>query len=301
MERKRLPSSPISPSRLTLVRLKWLEACSTDPTISATELRFAIQLALRYVSLPKSAKRFDETGIPTAWPSQPVLASDLGCTRQGVGAAARRLAKRGYIKITPGRGRGHSTEYGLIEKGNAAGCLLRKPQKETPRPAKGKLKRKKRQPSQLHHSNQYQSKETIQSLSGGDLLLSSRVGKVKGKVGKHPEFEEICRMWPNPDIDKDKAMGAWVNNVLARRVPPAVVLRAARKWCAFWKEEGNGFTLFLGKWLAEHKWEDEPDRLRSSSDHEDEDEDDDEEYMSRDREPFGDDEAVFVPGAGWQC
>lgn len=249
------------PVTLTQARLNWLEVCGRARTITAKELQLAIQLALNYVPLPKSRERFDKTGVPVAWPPQVELANALGCTRQAVSAAARRLEKRGYIAITPGGGRGHATEYELLQKGKQSSCSFNSEkgqrcgsEKANGESGKGKYKPHKRQTSSLPHSYSMQSIDQSNSHS----MMSGCDGSAGVKRGKYPEFEEIFEFWPNRKKDHDKAEGAWVNHVVKRSIDPQLVLKRAKQWCAFWNWEGEDFHTYLGKWLKEHLWEDRP-------------------------------------------
>ena len=254
---------------LTRVRLAWLEHCCCDSAVGGgLALRLAGLFSLRYVTLPRSRAQFEADGIPVCWPPQPSLAQALGCSRQGVAQAARKLAKLGYLNIVPGHGRGNATKYRLMGKGKQLSCLFqtskrqqRAPEKATRRFAKGNRVFQKRQAAQLpHHSYSFPyNQSTSQSPESGG---SDVVRKVKGKLNgstpvKHPEFEELFRLWPNENKDHGKALGAWINHVDKAEVDAALVLKRGRAWCRYWRAEvaEGGFTPFFGKWLATRGWE----------------------------------------------
>lgn len=246
---------------LTAARLSWLEACAGEGSISALELRLATLLALQYAGQPRSLEKFEESGVPVAWPSQIGLADKLGCSRQAVSAAARRLAKRGLIQITPGQGRGHATEYGLKIKGKQPGGLLRKPYRQKPeaekairRIPKGKDTAPEKATKLVAPFHSSQSINHIHSHSRGeDGDFSSGERKVR-----HPEFEKVFAMWPNPQKDHGKALGAWINKVVKPGHDPEKVLRRAKLWCEYWEDHGTRMIPYLGKWLAEAKWKQKP-------------------------------------------
>lgn len=263
----------VANKELTAARLKWLEQFFSDTSVSL-DIRCALLLALRYTSMPDSRERFERDGVPVAWPPQQRLAKATGSTRQAVSAAMKRLEKRGYVKVLKnGLGRGIATEYSLVIKGNELGCLLEEDkrqrgsrEKATTQSGKGKNTGGKRQPSSLPHSlspcpyknPSNHSREPLSDFSGNFLE------RVKMKTGgsaeetSHPVFDELFESWPNPDKDRGKALGAWINHVLKRKVEPKFVQKSARRWIRHWADEDASFIPYLGKWLGEHTWEEQP-------------------------------------------
>lgn len=246
---------------LTAARLSWLEACGLDPRNGAMEMRLAVLLALQYAGMPSSRKKFEAKGVPIAWPPQADLAAKLECTRQAVSAAARRLQKRGLLQITPGLGRGHATEYALCRKGKQPGGLLGKPFRQKPdaekairRIPKGKDTTPEKATKLVAPFHSSQSRNHIHSHSrgeDGDFAAGER------KV-RHPEFEKVFAMWPNPQKDHGKALGAWINKVVKPGHDPEKVLRRAKLWCRYWEDHGTRLIPYLGKWLAEAGWKRKP-------------------------------------------
>jgi hypothetical protein len=106
----------------------------------------------------------------------------------------------------------------------------------------------------LPHSQSFKSKDHTQSHPSGDVRDFSAGASKRS----HPEFERLFEIWPNEEKQHSKALGAWINYVVRREVDPAMVLKRAESWCAFWREEGETFIPFLGKWIAERSWSEKP-------------------------------------------
>ncbi|HWY16494.1 MAG TPA: helix-turn-helix domain-containing protein [Rhizomicrobium sp.] len=274
-EAKRVKGDPLAIARFT-----WVQACAHEREITVLEMRLAVVLAHEYAGMPVSRKRFEDSGVPVAWPPQVMLAETLRCSRQAVSAAARRLEKRGFLVIIrPARwGRGHASEYQLIQKGKQPACLLEREKRQAAAsetanhdPRKGKNRQRKRQAGCLPHS--FHSNPNINPIHNprrevGDFLAGVRGVRSENDSGwpkrrrdadgKYPELEEIIGIWPNKKIDEGKAKGAWINNVIREQLNPSRVLKRARAWCSYWEEERPKFIPYLGKWLAEAGWEEDP-------------------------------------------
>ena len=260
MKRKLLSKQGGDP--LTHARLSWLEGCGVAPGITGLELKLAIKLALQYASLPKSRARFAERGYPVAWPPQARLAEELGCSRQAIGKAAKRMAGRGLMEVISGLGRTHATEYVLIGKGNQADCLLPKskrqrsdPEKATSGPSKGNQTHREKATKLVAPFHSLRPTKQFHSHSSGsdDDFSQERRGR------KHPEFERVFNMWPHPDIDHGKAQGCWINHVVTAKVDPVHVRKRARRWCRHWEATNEKRPIYLGIWLRDRMWEDAPD------------------------------------------
>lgn len=82
-------------------KLKWLAQLAADLTLSGLALRLGVLLATRYAST--------ETG--EASPSQSTLCRDLQASPEGIRKAAKMLADRGHLALTPGCGTSAPSRY----------------------------------------------------------------------------------------------------------------------------------------------------------------------------------------------
>lgn len=205
-------------------RFLWLKQLASDTGLSPAALRVAVFLA-------------DNTNKTTglAFPSQETIATKIGVTtNRAVQKLIALLVERGHMAVTPGRGKGKTSEYRLIfksEKDDAKGELA------------GHLSTGGNSESEVEEKANSQFR--VSPDAKGELAGPKRrtTSTAKGELGVRPTLTIDPNLTPGAAAARERARGCPLLSRLAKLMGVEISTLQHRK--AF-----QGFADLVAKWQS---------------------------------------------------
>jgi hypothetical protein len=222
-------------------QFQWLDQIAADPAVTAAGFLLAYRIA-------KHINR--ETG--DAWPSQPLLATEMRLTVRSVRELSDQLEAAGHLNVIASRGRGHSCRYRLILK---AGPVQPAPEPDEEPPAGQSEDRK------------LSAERSQAAPQGGDLFpdMEGTPPKPSGRAKQDltADFEAWWLQYPRK-VSKGAALAAYDRARKGGATGEELEVGAMRYSAARTGEDPK-YTKHGATWLNQKCWLDEPEPPRSTS------------------------------------
>jgi hypothetical protein len=205
-------------------KFDWLDQVARDRDLSAEAFRLAYILASKHLNR--------RTG--DAWPGQATLAETLGlASPRSIKHLIDQLAERGHLRVTVGRGRGHSNRYAPVMQAASA----------------------EEEGASVPEAEPLQEASLFSDVEGAAPAPEKSAIRAKAKTNFDPEFEAFWLQYPRK-VGKGDARRAYEQTIRNRQATHQELETGAMRYAAECDGKEDRYIKHPGGWLRAERWRD---------------------------------------------